>query len=295
MKTATSGTTRLTHARKRRPRGSHRWPLFTAITIVILIIGGLAYYAFSFRTASTARPAKGSSRLCGQAGWPKKAVDGGAYVVQNNEWNSTAPECITTDGGAQFTVVNSSIDKPATGNPGGYPAIYSGCSAGVCTTANKMPIPVSRLQPGTVTSSWATVQPRSGVYDVAYDIWFNHTPATSGMPDGGELMIWLARSGNVQPSGSPVAHVRIGGYAYTIWVGRGNPGGGEPQFKLITYVMDRTVTSVRNLDVGAIAADAAHRKYLAGTSYLVNLQAGFEIWQGGSGLETKSFAVGIGR
>ncbi len=108
--------------------------------------------------------------LCDQAGWPERSVAGAAYIVQNDEWNSTAPECITTDGGTQFRVTSSSIYKRTTGNPGGYPAIYSGCSAGVCTTGSKMPIQVSHLKPGTVTSNWATTQPPSGAYDVAYDI-----------------------------------------------------------------------------------------------------------------------------
>ncbi len=96
-------------------------------------------------------------------------------------------------------------------------------------------------------------------------------------------MIWLAHRGGagVAPAGGPVAGATIGGYDYTIWVGPGRRG-----FDQITYVMNRAVTSVSGLDIGDIAADAARRGYLAGPSYLVNVQAGFEMWQGGSGLET---------
>jgi cellulose 1,4-beta-cellobiosidase len=57
--------------------------------------------------------------------------------------------------------------------------------------------------------------------------------------------------------------------------------------------MDRPARSVRDLDISGIAADAASRGYLAATSYLLNVQAGFEIWQGGSGLSTQSFTVTI--
>jgi hypothetical protein len=47
-----------------------------------------------------------------------------------------------------------------------------------------LPVPVSRLlSPGTVTTDWATAQPVTGAYDVAYDIWFNRAPSTSGQPD----------------------------------------------------------------------------------------------------------------
>lgn len=308
-----SDGTRMMKWHSRRP---WRTALFISVALAILLIGGFsanrAFFSRSIASMPSAQapakskpsaqaPAKSkqtpTSRLCGQEGWPQKAVAGGSYIVQNDEWNSGAPECLTTDGSAQFTVTDSSLDNPTEGNPGGYPAIYSGCSAGVCTTGNKMPIPVSDLGPGTVTSNWETVQPRSGAYDVAYDIWFNHTPATYGTPDGGELMIWLAHQGGVAPSGAPVAHATIDGLAYTIWVGPGNPGGSGsgPQFDQISYVMDQATTSVHDLDISGVAADAARRGYVADTSYLVDIQAGFEIWKGSSGLETKSFALQIRR
>jgi hypothetical protein len=313
---------RLTGVGKWHPGWLYRRSLVITVTLVVLVAGGgyaLSSHLFAWTsstppgpktsaiTTSPSSPSSPSSpkispatvplaRLCGQAGWPEKAVEDGAYIIQNDEWNSTAPECITADGGSQFTVASSSIYEPAAGDPGGYPAIYSGCSAGVCTTGSKLPIQVSDLGPGTITSSWATTQPFRGAYDVAYDIWFNRTPATSGAPDGGELMIWLAHRGSsqIRPSGSPVAQVTIGGYAFTVWVWHGNVGGGTLAYQ-VSYVMNRPVTSVRDLDIGAISADAAHRGYVAESSYLLNIQAGFEIWQGSDGLKTNSFAVNIGR
>src|SRR5467141_4076776 len=150
-----------------------RGPRFAAITLVIVLAGGVAACGGPPPRAAATRPADPPSsavtaRLCGQAGWPQTPVEGGAYMVQNDEWNSTAAECITTDGHAQFTVASSAISRPASGDPGGYPSIYSGCSAGVCTTGNKLPIRVSRLKPGMITSSWVTTQPTDGAYDVAY-------------------------------------------------------------------------------------------------------------------------------
>ena len=267
-----------------RPGPSHRRRWLTAITLVIMLGGAAA-------GCGGPPPPRTAARLCGQAGWPQTPVEGGAYIVQNDEWNSTAAECITTDGHAQFTVASSAIREPASGDPGGYPSIYSGCSAGVCTAGNKMPIRVSRLKPGMITSSWVTTQPPDGAYDVAYDIWFNRAPATSGAPDGGELMIWLAHRGGSQiaPGGAPVAHVAIGGYAFTIWLWTSAAG----QHR-ISYVMDHPVRSVRDFDVSGVAADAARRGYLSAASYLLNVQAGFEIWQGGRGLGTESFSLSVG-
>ena len=315
---AAKHATTLTRREKLPPRRPRRKSPLAVTALAVLILGGFyANHELSSQApapapsrhaaapkASASSPASATpspaataplARLCGQAGWPEKSVDGGTYIVQNDEWNSTAPECITTNGGAQFTVASSSIQMPTAGDPGGYPAIYSGCSAGVCTSGSKLPILVSDLKPGTVTSNWSTTQPPGGAYDASYDIWFNQTPDSSGVPHGGELMIWLAHHGGSQvaPAGRPVAHVTIGGYAYTLWVVYGSTGGGPPAYR-ISYVMDSNVTSVRHLDIGAIAADAASRGYLAGASYLLNIQAGFELWQGGDGLGTKSFAVNIG-
>jgi hypothetical protein len=103
-------------------------------------------------------------------------------------------------------------------------------------------------------------------------------------------MIWLAHRGGSQiaPGGAPVAHVTIGGRGYTVWVWSGNP-----VYNRISYVMDRAARSVQGLDIGAIIADAARRGYLADAAYLLNVQAGFELWQGGSGLETRSFTLNV--
>jgi len=217
------------------------------------------------------------------------AASGGAYTIQNNEWGSSAPECISTDGGADFTVANSSISNSTSGAPGGYPSIYKGCHWGACTSASGFPIQVSALHTGTVTSSWSTSQPGGGnAYDVAYDIWFNQTPTTSGQPNGAELMIWLNHNGSVQPFGSQVAsNVSIGGRGYNVWFG--NQG-----WNTISYTMTSPATSVSNLDIDQLVADAISRGYIQPSWYLIDVEAGFELWQGGAGLATNSFSVSTG-
>ena len=128
---------------------------------------------------------------------------GGSYILQNNEWGSSAPECITTDGNADFTVANSAISNATNGAPGGYPSIYQGCHWGNCTSGGLSGArPGVGLTTGKVTTSWSTTQPGGSAYDVAYDIWFNQTPTTSGQPNGTELMVWLNHNGPVQPFGS---------------------------------------------------------------------------------------------
>jgi Glycosyl hydrolase family 12 len=214
----------------------------------------------------------------------------GTYVVQNNEFNSSAPECVTTDGSAGFTVANSSIDQAADGTPGGYASIYQGCHWGKCSSGGlaSTPIEVSNLTPGKVTTSWSTTQPGGGnVYDAAYDIWFNRTPTTLGQPDCTELMIWLNHDGTVQPFGSQVASVSIGGRGYNVWAGQ------QPWGDTITYDMTTGTTSVSGLDIGMLAQNAASHGYLPRSCYLIDVEAGFELWRGGAGLATTSFSVSI--
>jgi Glycosyl hydrolase family 12 len=216
------------------------------------------------------------------------AVDSRGYTAENNEWGSGAPECITTDGGAGFTVAKSSIANSTYGAPGGYPALYRGCHWGACTPGSGFPIQVSDIRPGTVTTSWSTAQPGgSNDYDVAYDIWFNKTPTTTGQPNGTELMIWLNHNGPVQPFGSKVAsNVSIGGRGYNVWFG--NQG-----WNTVSYTMTSGTTSVSNLDLQPLIADAISRGYISPSWYLIDVEAGFELWHGGAGLATHSFSVKV--
>jgi cellulose 1,4-beta-cellobiosidase len=216
-------------------------------------------------------------------------VSAGTYRVNNNEWASSAAQCITTNGNARFTVTHSTIDNRANSAPGGFPFIYKGCHWGACTARSGLPIQVSRIGPGTVTTSWQTTQPGgSSIYNAAYDIWFNRTPATSGRPDGAELMVWLVIHGLNHPAGVVVASgLLIGGHRYDVWVihrGRRNT---------ITYVMTSPATSVRHLDLAPLVADAVRRGSISTSWYLIAVEAGFELWFRGAGLATNSFSVRV--
>jgi cellulose 1,4-beta-cellobiosidase len=220
------------------------------------------------------------------------AAVGGSYIVQNNEYDSSASECVTTDGNADFTVANSGIANATNGSPGAYPSIYQGCHWGNCSSGGltTTPIQVSALTTGQVTTSWSTTQPggSANAYDVAYDIWFNQTPTTSGQPNGTEMMVWLNHNGSVQPFGSEVAsNVSIGGHTYNIWYGT------QSSWDTVTYDMTTASTSVSGLDVGTLTQNMVSRGYTQSSWYLIDVEAGFELWQGGAGLATNSFSVSV--
>ena len=251
---------------------------------LLLAFGGLV----ASLVASTGAQAA-TTTLCQEQTGP---VSGGTYTVQNNEYDSSASECVTTDGGADFTVANSSIANATNGSPGSYPSIYQGCHWGNCSSGGltSSPVQVSALTTGKVTSSWSTTQPGgSSAYDVAYDIWFNQTPTTSGQPNGTEIMVWLNHNGSVQPFGSEVAsNVSLGGHTYNIWEGN------QSSWDTVTYDMTSPTTSVSNLDIGTLAQDSVSRGYTKSSWYLIDVEAGFELWQGGAGLVTNSFSVSVG-
>jgi cellulose 1,4-beta-cellobiosidase len=127
---------------------------------------------------------------------------------------------------ATFTVTKSAISMPGNGGPGGYPSLYQGCHWGSCSSGGLAanPVQVSALRPGQVTTSWSTALPGSGVYNVTYDIWFDHVPVSAGRPDCAELMVWLNHSGGIQPFGALAATgISVGGVATTC--GRGGSAG----------------------------------------------------------------------
>jgi hypothetical protein len=236
-------------------------------------------------------PAAGpTATMCQQ--YQATDVDGGAYTVQDDEWDSSATQCVSTAGGAGFTVTRSAIANPADGDPGSYPSIYAGCNWGACTRGGlaARPQQLSDLSPGAVTTTFATADPPGGAYDVSYDIWTNKERATSAAPDGTEVMVWLNHHGGVQPAGDEVASgVQVGGYAYDIWYSA-DAGNGP----CVTYEMSAARTAVANLDLLPLFTDAGRRGYLSPSWYLIAVEAGFEIWQGGTGLAVQRFSVTLG-
>ncbi|MBS2549387.1 ricin-type beta-trefoil lectin domain protein [Catenulispora sp. NL8] len=209
------------------------------------------------------------------------SLAGGEYTLQNNEWNSSAPQCVTATSGTAWTVSTANFNLSG-GAPATYPSIYKGCHWGACTTNSGLPIQVGNL--GSATSSWSTTQPGSGAYDVAYDLWTNSAPTTGGQPDDSEIMIWINSRGGVGPFGSKVGTVSASGLNWDVYTGR------QTSWNIVSYVLQGGSTSVTNLDVKALINDSVQRGVTGANSYLIDAEAGFEIWQGGQGLGTNSFS-----
>jgi len=211
----------------------------------------------------------------------------GTYHLQADEWNSTAQLTIASDGNPDLMITNSAINNVTTGGPGAYPSLYRGCHWGDCTTDSGFPMSVASVEvPRTVTTTYRTSTIASGVWDDSYDIWFNPNAVTADNRGGLELMIWLSHRGTVQPVGSDISsNVTIDGRTYDVWYGVTGNGG------TLTFVLTNQTASVANLDLGPLAGFAVARGYMRSTWYLIDVEAGFEPWQGGQGLSVQSFAV----
>ena len=220
--------------------------------------------------------------------WGTTELQGGAYLYQQNEWNSTARQCVSVDPATgAWSVTEASFALPTNGAPATYPSSYKGCHWGVCTADSGLPVRVGEL--GSARTSWSTTQVPSGAYNASMDLWFDSAPVTDGQPDGTEVMIWMNHRGGVQPIGSRTATVQLDGRSWDVWTGPGASG-----WKVISYVLQGGATEFADLDVKDLIDDAVARGQIDPAHYLIDAEAGFEIWQGGQGLGTNSFSFTAG-
>ena len=246
-----------------------------ALNIVLF----MAVAAILANTVQTVPTQATTSTTCARFGTVSDA--GGAYIVQQNEWNSQKRQCIRVTG-TSWTITAADFNTATNGPPATYPSIYTGCHWGTCTASRGLPIRIRNVT--SARSSWSTTLVPTGAYDVAYDLWTNTTRATWGQPDGSEIMIWLSSRGAVQPAGTKVATVSIGGVSWQVWTTR--MGG----WNYVAYRRTRQTASVRALNIAAFVKDSVRRGSTKAGWFLIGAEAGFEIWKGGKGLGTKSFS-----
>ncbi|MFI5270828.1 MAG: hypothetical protein ACHQT9_02170 [Candidatus Saccharimonadales bacterium] len=219
-------------------------------------------------------------------------LSGGTIGLKLNEWNSSLATKMTSDGGSDFNIASSSLNLPTGGAPSGYWELWKGSSWGAKTTGGSFPYLVSNINKTGIVSTSATCH-TSGVigdWDNSYDIWFNADPNADTKPGGNqggthlEMMVWLNHTAGAQPIGSKIASsVPIGGNTYDIWY---NGNGGNT----ISYVLSTPSTTI-STDLLPLMQDSLSRGYMQKSWYLLDVEFGFEIWNGGAGLSCSNFTV----
>ncbi len=144
----------------------------------------------------TALPAAAAPVICAKYG--ATTVSSGRYVVQNNNWGDDTTQCIDVNqSGPGFTVTTASHNKPTNGAPGSYPSVYFGCHYANCSSGSGLPLQANTSTFNGLATSVSMSYPSGGVWDAAYDIWFDPTPRTDGQNTGAEVMIWMTKPRSV--------------------------------------------------------------------------------------------------
>ncbi|MEU1510346.1 ricin-type beta-trefoil lectin domain protein [Kitasatospora sp. NPDC005748] len=264
------------HHHGRRPGGGVFRRRARAVVVALALVGGLQG---ALAGAAAASPAVA---LCSSTTGPfgSALVGDGRYRIMPDEWNSSAEVCMSSDGGANFTVTSSALTNATNSSPGA-PGAYTRIE--YVPRPGELPAPVATL--GDTLTTWKTTTHVAGQYNAAYDLWYADTAGGCGPTTSHELMIWLDRQGGPVPLGTAAQQVTLGGRTYQVYQYQNATGK-----QVISYLLAGSSNYAYALNLRTITADAVVRGYVPADGQLCSVQAGFEIWNGGAGLATNSFS-----
>jgi endoglucanase len=242
-------------------------------------------------TTNSCSSVTGQGTITDQYGTAHVTCSGKDYIVQNNVWGASASQTITYGPGTKLKVTNQTGNNSGDA-PVSYPSLFIGANNGRSTSGSGLPLAVSSITATGIKTAWTWADNgATGSYNAAYDVWFSTGSGgdpSSAVPSGGYLMVWYHKPTQDQPIGTSVASATISGKNWNVWYGT-NSGSGKP---CVSYVAPTDVMSLE-FNLGAFIRDAVTRGYVKDSWYLTNVYAGFEIWSGGVGVETKDFAVTV--
>jgi Glycosyl hydrolase family 12 len=267
--------------------------------IQVQIVGGNAAASYDFCVASVTPITDGSTPVGGnvapygsqQCSELQTINLGSTYMVQNNVYNANGGmQCIQAlwdnAANAGFIVNPVSLNVPAGSAPASYPSVVLGWHYGTMYGSYTSARQLSSIT--SIPSSWSFTVPGSGRYNASYDLWLHPSQTNPANPGGGlELMVWLNQR-DTTPIGSSGPSVTIGQDTWTVWYGP-NSGG----WNTVSYIRATNTTSVTNLDINQFIQDAVTRGYATSSTYLLGVQAGFEIWEQNQSMTSGSYTVSI--
>jgi len=243
----------------------------------------MAYYGALAPTAVASR--QRVVALCAPYQYmPVRNGQGGKFIIRNDNYGGRA-ECLRNSGGwPNFEVSRSAADSGP--EPGAFPYIFLGCSWGLCTPRSGLPARISALH--RLQTTWNTSQDAAGRWDATYDIWFGRTPITTGQATGGELMIWLNSRGLPRPRRrTPVVREDRARWFLLSWITHHD----GRSWRIIQFRRVRPESRVSRLHLRPFIRRAERHRWIARSSWLLNIEAGFEIWSRGAHLTTRWFAA----
>jgi hypothetical protein len=211
------------------------------------------------------------------------ASAGARYVVKNDSYGG-GRVCLANRGGRPDFTVTRAPWRERSGGPQAYPFILYGCSWGTCSPGSALPARVRSLH--WPAAAWSTFrQDARGKWDAAFDIWFGRRPLTTGQAAGAELMIWLGARRLGSPARRHLAWLAGTWWSFMHWrtCHRGRC------WNYLRFWRLRPVAGVRYLPLAPFIRHAERRDLIRPRWWLENIEAGFELWQGGTGLTTRGF------
>jgi hypothetical protein len=163
----------------------------------------------------------------------------------------------------------------------GYPNLSSGWESGIYSCAGIsgacFKYPVEEKRDGNPVTSVATWQ-NPGIYNAAYDIWFNQADAHPVQDNGTEVMIWIAHPGIGIWDVS--RYVTIDGIRWAVmtWTARNARLG--ISWHYVAYVAVRQRTAVWALHLNPFFANAIQNGELSRAWWLTGIDFGFELVKG---------------
>jgi Glycosyl hydrolase family 12 len=212
-----------------------------------------------------------------------KNRQGVASVVRNDNFGGL-PECLTVSEMRPNFVVSRQAGLRPHRTVIAFPDIFTGCSWGVCSPRSALPAEVARVR--NPVTSWTTAHSAGGRWNAAYDIWFAKRRMVTGQANGAELMIWLSARG------LPLASRRVVRIDNAQWyVAHWKPHRNGASWSYIQFRRVHQVAGVANLRLAPFIRLAERFGWIRPSWWMLNIEAGFEIWSGGRGLATRSFSA----
>ena len=243
--------------------------------IARLLTGALACSAATIVLAGTASATNTTGIFI--APHQNKYVSNGDYGVRSDDFGSLTWLSNTNERG--FTVTSSTANGPRVS---AYPNVFRGWQWGVGTNG---PWPIRVSAAGTPRADFAVRQTWKGTYDASLDIWFSTYPDKTTQANGAEIMIFLSHP-HVLTGGRKI---RVDGTDWYLneWLTKGH----GITWPLIIFTHVTQVSSVKGLWLNPFFRIAQAHGWLRPSWYWTGIDAGFELWKGGRGLQVTDFTV----
>jgi glycosyl hydrolase family 12 len=214
---------------------------------------------------------------------------GTRYQIRNAYWRGQRRQCIHNSADRpNFTVTQRPGFDPA-GRVVAFPDIFRGCIWNICSPKAGIPIRVSAI--GHPVATWHTRENALGTWNAAFDIWFGKTRMITGQANGAELMIWLNHHGGCCALQRGAPKVWIDGRPFRLSHWRTTHNG--VSWNYIQFRMIHRTWRVDHLRLRPFIRRCLRLGLIRRSWWMENVEAGFELWNGGQGLATTRFGVSM--